>query len=88
MKATRFQTRRPGGWQQADQPDAADAPEWFAGRLPDGWFSADPVVVVDREEITVVGRLAEAADDRHSRGPRADSLHPSGRSGNDAPQAA
>jgi hypothetical protein len=53
--------RRQGGWQQADQPDAADAGEWFAGRLPDGWFAGDPIVVVDREEITVVGRFPEAA---------------------------
>jgi hypothetical protein len=53
---------RPGGWQQADQPDASDAGEWFAGRLPDGWFAGDPTVVVDREEITVIGRLPEAAD--------------------------
>jgi hypothetical protein len=53
---------RPGGWQQADQPDATDAGEWFAGRLPEGWFSGDPTVVVDREEITVVGRLPEPAD--------------------------
>lgn len=50
---------RPGGWQQADQPDAADAPDWFAGRLPDSWFTEDPEVVVDREEITVIGRLPE-----------------------------
>jgi len=49
---------RAGGWQQADQPDAGDAAEWFAGRLPD-WFDGDPTVVVDREEITVIGRLAE-----------------------------
>jgi hypothetical protein len=49
---------RPGGWQQADQPDASDAAEWFAGRLPD-WFDGDPTVVVDREEITVIGRLPE-----------------------------
>ena len=49
---------RPGGWQQADQPDAGDAAEWFAGRLPD-WFDGDPTVVVDREEITVIGRLPE-----------------------------
>lgn len=53
---------RPGGWQQADQPDASDAGEWFAGRLPDGWFVGDPEVIVDREEITVVGRLPEPAD--------------------------
>ena len=49
---------RPGGWQQANQPDAGDAAEWFAGRLPD-WFDGDPEVVVDREEFTVIGRLPE-----------------------------
>jgi hypothetical protein len=51
---------RPGGWQQAQQPDASDAADWFAGRLPDDWFAGDPTVVVDREEITVIGRLPEA----------------------------
>nr|VTO96586.1 hypothetical protein BIN_B_01653 [Mycobacterium riyadhense] len=50
---------RPGGWQQAEQPDASGAAEWFAGRLPDDWFVGDPTVIVDREEITVLGRLAE-----------------------------
>jgi hypothetical protein len=50
---------RPGGWQQAEQPDASDASDWFAGRLPDGWFTGPPEVVVDREEITVIGRLSE-----------------------------
>ncbi|MCT7656890.1 hypothetical protein [Mycobacterium deserti] len=51
--------RRQGGWQQAAKPDASDAADWFAGRLPDGWFAGDPTVVVDREEITVIGRLPE-----------------------------
>jgi hypothetical protein len=50
---------RPGGWQQAQQPDASDAPDWFAGRLPESWFTGDPQVVIDREEITVVGQLPE-----------------------------
>ena len=50
---------RPGGWQQAEQPDASDAAEWFAGRLPETWFDGDPTVTVDREEITVIGKLAE-----------------------------
>lgn len=49
---------RPGGWQQAQQPDAGDAADWFAGRLPQDWFDGDPSVVVDREEITVIGKLA------------------------------
>ena len=50
---------RPGGWQQAQQPDSSGAAEWFAGRLPEGWFDGDPTVIVDREEITVVGKLAD-----------------------------
>jgi hypothetical protein len=31
---------------------------WFAGRLPDGWFTGPPDITVDREEITVVGTLS------------------------------
>jgi hypothetical protein len=54
---------RPGGWQQAQQPDASNASDWFAGRLPEGWFAGDPTVVVDREEITVIGRLPEPEGD-------------------------
>jgi hypothetical protein len=50
---------RPGGWQQAGQPEAGDAADWFAGRLPDAWFAGDPTVVVDREEITVIGKLPD-----------------------------
>lgn len=63
MKAHHTQRRygRPGGWHQAQQPDASDAAEWFAGRLPEDWFDGDPTVVVDREEITVIGKLPDAA---------------------------
>ena len=32
---------------------------WFAGRLPDGWFTGAPEVSVDREEILVVGTLPD-----------------------------
>jgi hypothetical protein len=32
---------------------------WFAGRLPDDWFTGPPEVTIDRDEITVVGTLAE-----------------------------
>ena len=49
---------RPGGWQQADVPNADDASDWFAGRLPDEWFT-DVDVRVDREEITVIGTLPD-----------------------------
>jgi hypothetical protein len=32
---------------------------WFAGRLTEGWFAAPPDVRVDREEILIVGELAD-----------------------------
>jgi hypothetical protein len=32
---------------------------WFTGRLPDGWFAGPPSVAFDRDEIVVVGVLAE-----------------------------
>jgi hypothetical protein len=48
---------RPGGWQQADLPDPADAPDWFAGRLPSDWFAGPPVIEIDRDEIVVIGEL-------------------------------
>ncbi len=34
---------------------------WFAGRLPAGWFTAAPDIQVDREEITIIGTLADPA---------------------------
>jgi len=40
---------------------AAKVRAWFAGRLPAGWFAAPPDIQVDREEITVVGTLADPA---------------------------
>ena len=49
---------RGAGWQQADLPEATDAPAWIAGRLPDGWFTQTPDVAVDRDEILVVGTIA------------------------------
>lgn len=46
-----------GGWQQAEVPSASDAAAWFGGRLPDGWFTAEPEITVDRDEILVMGEL-------------------------------
>ena len=48
---------------QGDVPSAEGMQEWFAGRLPDGWFEGTPEVVVDREEVTVVGTLATPSGD-------------------------
>jgi hypothetical protein len=41
---------------------------WFAGRLPDGWFTGAPEVTYDRDEILVLGTipapdLGDADDD-------------------------
>lgn len=32
---------------------------WFAGRVPGEWFSGPPALTVDRDELLVVGTLAE-----------------------------
>ena len=45
---------------------------WFTGRLPDEWFAGAPEILVDREEITVIGHLASPGGPRtraRGRGP-------------------
>lgn len=37
--------------------DVEEVAAWFAGRLPDGWFSEPVVVKADRDEILIVGAL-------------------------------
>ena len=43
------------------QGEAASPPEqirgWLTGRLPDDWFEGTPEILIDREEITVIGHL-------------------------------
>ena len=34
---------------------------WVVGRIPDGWFEGAPEVTVDREELLIVGTLADVA---------------------------
>ena len=55
--------RGPGN-RGADAPppvDRAEVAGWFAGRLPEEWFTAPVGLIIDRDEITVVGTLAEPA---------------------------
>ncbi|GAB3800876.1 hypothetical protein [Micromonospora zhanjiangensis] len=47
---------RPAGG-RAEPPPADDVAGWVAGAVPDGWFAEPPRVVVDRDEILIVGRL-------------------------------
>jgi hypothetical protein len=39
--------------------DRAEVAGWFAGRLPDDWFTGPVELLIDRDEITVVGTVAE-----------------------------
>jgi hypothetical protein len=45
----------------ADAPpvERGEVAGWFAGRLPDGWFTGPVELTIDRDEITVVGTLPE-----------------------------
>jgi hypothetical protein len=48
--------------ESADDEERGTAGElraWFTGRLPGDWFTGGPDIVVDREEITVVGALSD-----------------------------
>ncbi len=68
--ATEGEPRDPGGATAEHEIGG-----WLAGRIPDGWFTSAPDVDIDREEILVVGTLAEpelpdAADEETARSAR------------------
>jgi len=43
---------------RGEPPATDDAHAWITGLLPDDWFTARPDVVIDRDEILIVGTLA------------------------------
>jgi len=52
----------PTGRGDAAADTAAEIRGWCLGRLPDEWFTGPPEVIVDREEITVIGQLPPVAE--------------------------
>jgi hypothetical protein len=49
-------------YMSTEQENTAGSPAeqvrgWFLGRLPDDWFEGQPEILLDREEITVIGHL-------------------------------
>ena len=55
MSAERSTDDVPGG----ASPEVEEIRGWFTGRLPQDWFPGGVEVTVDREEVTVVGTLAD-----------------------------
>jgi len=55
---TRGRPGRPTGGLAEEKPSVDGLAGWLSGRLPDPWFEVAPSVVVDRDEILIVGRLS------------------------------
>ena len=41
------------------EPTKQEIQAWFAGRMPDGWFTGPPEVTLDGDEVLVVGSLPD-----------------------------
>jgi len=49
----------PAGAEEGKRDAAAELRAWFTGRLPGDWYTVAPDILVDREEITVIGILPD-----------------------------
>jgi hypothetical protein len=60
---TREQWGMAAGWGRgggrAEPPPTDDAAAWISGALPDDWFTGPVEVSIDRDEIIIIGQLAE-----------------------------
>jgi hypothetical protein len=57
-RRSRGRPGRPAGGQAEEKPSVDGLAGWLTGRLPDPWFDQEPTVVVDRDEILIVGRVS------------------------------
>jgi hypothetical protein len=46
------------GGAHAEPPPTQDAVEWVRAAVPSDWFTAPPEVVIDRDEIVIVGTIS------------------------------
>ncbi len=54
------------GGAYSEPPAADDAVAWISGALPDDWFTGAPEVVIDRDEILIVGTLVAPPVDENA----------------------
>ena len=78
----------PTGDENAAVDTAAEIRGWCLGRLPDGWFAGPPEVIVDREEITVVGQLPPVTGESADAGEAGEAAAEAGKAGGEAGKAA
>jgi hypothetical protein len=57
-RRTRGRPGRPAGGPAEEKPSVEGLAGWLAGRLPDAWFVGAPALVVDRDEILILGRVS------------------------------
>ena len=64
-RRSRGRPARPGVSPGEEKPAVDGLAGWLAGRLPDAWFEDAPTLVVDRDEILIVGKVSspEVASD-------------------------
>jgi hypothetical protein len=57
-RRSRGRPGRPVGGTGEEKPSVDGLAGWLAGRLPDAWFEDTPTLVVDRDEILIVGKVS------------------------------
>ena len=55
--------------QESGASAAAKVRAWLGRRIPADWFTAEPDIQVDREEITIIGTLADPAPPKNTEDP-------------------
>lgn len=45
-----------------EMDEAVEIRSWLAGRIPPDWYIEQPEISVDRDEILVIGRIADVTD--------------------------